>query len=300
MKIWRRPVDHNEPQWSYDRQLDHDSLVLAEKNLPSCYSNPNSIDAWRHDRMYNTIIPIIKAYNEAKWMTVGDGKYGSGAYFLKKNGVDVLATSLSDGSLAIAKRKGFIDKFKTENAERLSALDESYDFVLCKESYHHFPRPTIAFYEMLRVSKRGVILIEPQETTNRFLNHAKNIFKKLMRKDKSTEFEISGNFIFRINPREIEKMMTALNYEVVAIKRFNDFYHPRLSHADHSITSFPFIITKLGILIQNLMCALKMLDYGLACIVSFKEIPSESLCNELRNYGFKIISLPKNPYVRES
>ena len=200
-------------------------------------------------------------------------------------------------SSTIAKEKGFIDKFKAENAESLSARDESYDFVLCKESYHHFPRPAIALYEMLRVSMRAVVLIEPQETSRRFLNYVKNVFKKFIRKNKSTLFEESGNFLFRVNVREIEKMMTSLNYEVIAIRRFNDFYHPKLSHAEYSTLSIPTLMTKLAIIVQNLLCALKMLDYGLACVIVFKEVPSKNLQHELRRHRFQILFLPKNPYL---
>ena len=51
-------------------------------------------------------------------MTVGDGAYGADAYFLKENGADVLATNINDDNLKIAAERGFIDKFKAENAEK--------------------------------------------------------------------------------------------------------------------------------------------------------------------------------------
>jgi SAM-dependent methyltransferase len=48
--------------------------------------------------------------------------------------------------------------FQKENAEQLSFEDESFDFVLCKEAYHHFPRPMIALYEMIRRRCRLIVL----------------------------------------------------------------------------------------------------------------------------------------------
>lgn len=39
--------------------------------------------------------------------------------------------------------------------------DDAFDYVLCKDSYHHMPRPMIALYQMLRVARRAVVLIEP-------------------------------------------------------------------------------------------------------------------------------------------
>lgn len=288
---------YTEPEWSYSRHYNH-TRASAEEELPSCYSSPTSIDAWRHNRMKRTIIPLIKGCPGATWMTVGDGAYGSDAHFLRENGADVLATNINDDRLKIALEKGFIDKFKAENAENISFADNSFDFVLCKESYHHFPRPPIAFYEMLRVAMRAVVLIEPQETCNKkILDYTKKFVKKILRKQKSTLFELSGNYIFRVNIREIEKMMTSLNHEIIAIRMLNDFFHPRLSNAESERLSFPFLVTKFVIGVQNILCTLKLLDCGLATIIAFKQVPPDALQLMLRHNAFRIINLPQNPFL---
>lgn len=61
------------------------------------------------------------------------------------------------------KEIGYIYNYSKENLESLSFNNESFDFVLCKESFHHLPRPYIGLYEMLRVSKIGVVLLEPYD-----------------------------------------------------------------------------------------------------------------------------------------
>lgn len=284
--------------WSYAKHSEHELELSKEVKLPSCYSEPNTIDAWRHERMHKAVLPILETYPGAKWITIGDGNFGSDAYFLKENGADVLATSLTDSCLVIAKENGFINKFKSVNAEEIALPDESYDFVFCKESYHHFPRPPIALYEMLRVAKKAVVLMEPQETSKKLLNYAKDLVKKTIRAQKSTSFEPSGNFIFRVNPGEIAKMMTALNYSVIAVKKCNGFYHPKFSHAKYSVLRFSTLLTKLAIAIQDALCILKMLDYGGACIVMFKEVPDEKLVHRLKRHGFRVLYLPKNPYLK--
>ncbi len=290
-------MKHNIPQWSYEKHSAVEINSFQLKKLPSCYSNPDSIDAWRHNRMLKPVLTLLKIYPESTWMTVGDGNFGSDAYFLKKNGANVLATSLNDSTLSFAKKQGYIDKFEVENAEKISFPDNFFDFVLCKESYHHFPRPSIAFYEMLRVSKNGIILIEPQESSKKILNYLKDFFKKCIRNDKSTLFEESGNFIYKVNTNEIKKMMIALNFEVIAIKNFNDFYHPKLASYKSSKWSFPFIVTKFGIFLQNLFGILRILDFGGTCIIIFKGVPAEDLLNELKLNNFYIQFLPKNPYL---
>lgn len=72
-------------------------------------------------------------------------------------------TDISEYLLAEARRRGLITKYALENAERLSFADQSFDYVFCKESFHHFPRPYQALYEMLRVAREAVLLIEPND-----------------------------------------------------------------------------------------------------------------------------------------
>ncbi len=104
--------------------------------------------------MYNLTLPFNTSDS---WLTVGDG-IRTDANWLRGKGVDVMASDISIDLLAETKNKGHIDKFQQKNAEKLSFHDDSYDYILCKEAYHHFPRPYIAVYEMLRVSKRAIIM----------------------------------------------------------------------------------------------------------------------------------------------
>ena len=107
------------------RDCHDDSHAL---NLPSCYERPDCVDAWRHRRMLVTILPLVRP--QTTWMTIGDGRYGSDAFFLQEQGADVLATDINDPELAFAHHKGLIKKYRMENAEHISALDDSYDVVL--------------------------------------------------------------------------------------------------------------------------------------------------------------------------
>ena len=166
-----------DPKWSYSRHEEQELAVVHSDDVPSCYTNPESVDAWRHSRMHDTVLPLIKEFPNATWLTIGDGRFGSDAHYLETQNVDVVASSLTDATLRIAKDRGFIHKYRAENAEHINLPDDSFDFILCKESLHHFPRPSIAFYEMLRVSKLGVVLIEPIEEKGMFVQ-AKNLAKK--------------------------------------------------------------------------------------------------------------------------
>jgi SAM-dependent methyltransferase len=249
--------------------------------------------------MHLTLQPLLEAYTSASWLTVGDGRYGSDAHYLEQQGVlDVVASSLTDATLTIAVERGFIRRGQAENAEALSADDRSFDFVLCKEAYHHFPRPAVAFYEMLRVAREGVVLIEPIDQ-DRLLNRAKDLVKVFVRNDPTTSFEPSGNFLYRMNTREIEKSMTALNYSYMATKKFNDFYHPRLALGRFQRRSAAAILTRVGILVQDALCRLGLLQWGLATVVVFKTSPSERVLGKLRESGYRVMKLPDNPFLQD-
>ena len=289
-------MNSNDPQWSYLQHHEHDSEMLKENKLPSCYDDPESIDAWRHMRMHNTILPLIKAFPDATWLTVGDGKYGSDAYFLKTRGANVTASSLSAVTLLKAQELGYLDSVVTQNAEAIDAPDNAYDFVFCKEAYHHFPRPPVAFYEMLRVCRKGVVLIEPLQGRKRLLDYLKIVIKKLLRKDASMLFEPSGNYIYKVNLEEISRMMTALNFELVSYKTLNDFYHSTLSSRPFRPGSFATVATRCGILVQNVLCRARLMNYGLASVIAFKKAPKDSVIDELHRNNFTNLRLPINPY----
>jgi ubiquinone/menaquinone biosynthesis C-methylase UbiE len=282
--------------WSYDRHKQHEMELAEKTNLPSCYSRPNSVDAWRHRRMLESILPVLRHSPEAKWLTVGDGGFGSDAFFLQSHGIDVLATSISTHTLEVAHSRGLINKYAEENAECFSLPDNAVDFVLCKESFHHFPRPALAFYEMLRIARRGIALIEPAEGPPRPLATLKAFVKRLLRRDVSDQFEPSGNFIYRVSIRETSKMLTALGYRHLAWKGINDFWYPPFAAADFGKMSLGAVGTRLGIAVQDLLAQARLLNHGLAALICFKEQPAAKLMANLKQSGFVLVNLPQNPY----
>ena len=100
----------------------------------------------------------------ARWLTVGDYYFGMDAHSLLRRGAgSVLATDIAEKRLKIGKEKGLIHEYKALNADVLDLPSNSVDFAFCKEAFHHFPRPMRSLYELMRVAKRGVLLIEPNE-----------------------------------------------------------------------------------------------------------------------------------------
>lgn len=277
---------------SYLRQAE----LEQQMKLPTRYTHPGSIDNWRHTRMLDLTRPIWQTFPASRWITVGDGRYGSDAAYLHAHGVNVIATSLTDERLKYAHEQGHIPAYQAENAEHISLPDNAVDFVLCKEAYHHFPRPPIALYEMLRVARIGVVLIEPLDNP-KLLDGVKRILKRVIRGDREMQFEPSGNFLYRLNVRELGKLMTAMGGEEMAFKGINDFFHARLGSYDAQGFNIGSIVTRLGVAIQDASSSLGLLGYGLGCVIVFKPGTGQTALAPLRQAGFECIELPRNPYV---
>lgn len=263
----------------------------------------DTVDAWRHLRMYQALNPILKLDKGAKWLTIGDGRFGKDAKYILDNGSEALATDISDHLLTEAFNKKFITKFQKENAESLSFNDSEFDYVFCKESYHHFPRPMIALYEMLRVAKKGIVLIEPNDKyventiMQTFFSNLKKIYKKLTKKYNKHQYEESGNYIFSTSRREIEKVSLGLNYKTVAFKGINDFYFKGVEH--EKISNPGPLYKKINILLtlSNTLCKVGFEDYKILISIIFKKDISGPLADELSNHGYDVVKLPRNPYI---
>jgi SAM-dependent methyltransferase len=281
---------------SYGRQRAHG----REMELPSCYSAPDSVDNWRHLRMRAHLQPLLSAFPGARWLTVGDGAFGSDAHYLLQRGADAVASSLVTDTLQQAAARGFIKDYLQVNAEQIDLPDNSFDFVLCKEAYHHFPRPPIALYEALRVARHAVVLIEPQEQPRRPLDVLRSVVKRVLRGDTTTQFEPAGNYIYRLSVRDTERLMTAMGQRCIAFKPFNDFYWGRLARADGKADPLALKATQLGVGVQNLLSWLGLMSWGLCCLVVVKGEPDPALASALEVAGFRLRRLPSNPYAADA
>ena len=216
------------------------------------------------------------------------------------------ATDLSDKLLKIGNEIGFINEYSQENAEELSFDDESFDYILIKESLHHFPRPWIALNEAFRVCRKGVIIIEPNDQ----LSNGFNLFKRLMYLLKKLahkrinigdyNFEEVGNFIYTVNLREIEKFMLGMHYRNIAYIRMNDFYFKGIEEVDILNPKIKDLILKyylkLIILIRDLLCNLNLSKHSLITIAMLKDTPCKDTIRKLNRHNWIVKKLPKNPY----
>jgi SAM-dependent methyltransferase len=197
-----------------------------------------------------------------------------------------------------------VKSYAIQNAEQLTYNDGAFDYILCKESYHHFPRPYAALYEMIRVAKKAIVIIEPHDPIAKmpfllFLMNITQFWSSLQRRiwKNRFSFEPVGNFVYKVSEREFEKFAAGLNLPAVAFKFINpNFYHPDNEFKEASLTELPFLILRLKKAILDSLTKLKVLPGQVLSSIVFKEIPDEALTTRLKKEGYRIVLTPKNPY----
>jgi ubiquinone/menaquinone biosynthesis C-methylase UbiE len=254
----------------------------------------HSANAWRHRRMREMAMPLLED-KDASWLTVGDGRYGTDANWLLCNGIkNATASDIQGKTLKVGLEKGLINQYLVLNAENMALPDESFDYVFCKEAYHHCPQAPLALSEMLRVAKNAVVLIEPIDGEGRnFFSRVLLELRTTVRGGWSHGFETSGNFIYRLSTLEVEKVMLGRGLQHYAFRSIQDCY---LEGAEASLDSPVGRRIQRSIHQKTLISKLLGIDFELGCFVLFKVEPSKNVLAGFQKVGFRNMSLPKNPY----
>jgi hypothetical protein len=159
---------------------------------------------------------------------------------------------------------------------------------------------------MLRVSKKSVILIEPNDKKDipltlalvqRFKNFIKRAMGKKIPSIDTWNFETVGNYIYSLSVRETEKLCLGLNLPGFAYYYYNDYYEKGIENTRVHKSSKLWKRVTSRLKIADRRCKLGMGTYTNVMIVIFKTKPSETELNALKSSGFVIPELPVNPYV---
>jgi SAM-dependent methyltransferase len=304
-----------------------DSLRIKRANS---WFDKTTADYWRHARAYECV-DCVTDNLAVSWVTVGDGRWGLDAIRIGERGFpETLPTNIGDTLLKAAKTKGLIEDYRVENAERLSFQDKQFDYVFCKESFHHFPRPYLAIYEMLRVARKAVFLIEPndhfiskQPTTRlskRFLLRlpaqiVTAIINRLRKKPayvrfddsqpptklvESTWWEEAGNYGYTISRAEAEKIALGMNLPQIAFKYYNDYYVDgcEFEPADQQrSTVFREIIQNLEEM--DALCEVGAMAYNMIMLGFFLEPMTTSARQAFGKRKWTVLDLPRNPHIAD-
>jgi SAM-dependent methyltransferase len=279
-------------------------LENAKLNVPVVIGDPDSIDALNHEQQFSGVDALVRAWPTANWLTIGDS--GADVHLLYKAGAqDITATNISDVALRFLTTTGKLPpcQIRSLNAEDIGRPNESIDFVLCRQAFHHFPRPMIGFYEMWRVARVGVVLIEPADILPvRIFERARTLAKRVLRGQRGDEtlFEAdAANFIYRLSLNEAWKAAVALQATSMFQRQFNHMYLQKVSAAKRTDPLMRFAYgTAIGL--QNALCATGLMSWGMGGVILLKATPTKDLSNQLQTCGWRSRPVPRNPYIAQT
>ena len=196
----------------------------------------DNADYWGSNLVLEGLRSPFRQLTRRKILTIGDGKGGKEAIFLKELGHDVTATDICPEVLSEVYRRALIDKYTQADVENLQFADDEFDIVMAKETLHHLSRPYVGLYEMIRVAREGIVIAEPhyrhstpgELTAMQLLSLLTQRIRRLTPQPKhhmpDSEYEPSGNFVFRFSPFDLARVCRAAGLSTLAIGYGHMFY----------------------------------------------------------------------------
>jgi len=296
----------NGASMSHEAHEKHlDNLISEKEQRLFHIKNKDCVSYKLNVRTLDMLSPFYEKSNT--WLSIADYNGLEANYLLGKS-QNVMASDISDAFLKAAKEEGLIPDFRKINVEKIDFPDDSFDYVSCREAFHHFPRAYLGLYEMIRVSKKAAIIVEPVDVLAKMplLLLAKNILdwfnplliNKLWKNRFS--FEVVGNYVFKISEREIEKMAMGIGLRMIAFKGINILLDVKGNVLETPMNTQLWNKIQKRLNRKDIPCRLKLIPYNTLCCIVFKEVPEESILAKLKAEGFKIIPLPENPYLKKA
>jgi hypothetical protein len=95
------------------------------------------------------------------------------------------------------------------------------------------------------------------------------------------------------------EMAKACDLPLVAYRGHNDFFHPRFFRKNVASIGEKAVFWA-GILVQNILCRLRLMPYGGVSCAVFKKEPPRDVVRSLEATGIRVVRLPRNPYLTAS
>lgn len=108
----------------------------------------------------------------------------------------------------------FQAEFKMGDAQNLSFSDNSFDIVSVHDGLHHLKDPAKAVREMARVSRKGIIIIEPAKC---FITEIAILLGISLRYE-------GPDFVYRLEEKETRRWLEGVGFKKVFVKRYIMYY----------------------------------------------------------------------------
>lgn len=287
----------NSPKSQNELHISHWEHFCSSEQHSKLYPtwwDSGTANHWRHERFLEAPLSIFtdSRFKESSWLTIGDGS-GHDTWILGNYGyTNILTSDIGTTILERSFKEGHIKKFVAADAERLPFKDGSFDFVLCKEALHHMQRPYSAIYNMLRVAKYAVIIIEPQD---RFID------VPCLPPPITPFYESVGNFVYSFSKAELIKVAFGLNLPCVVTKNMVDIYIEgcEFERATSDNIFFQDMVNQVQDSERNAIAGSIKWNYIKAVLFNgFSDYFSlESIKNDFTQKGWDFLKTDTNPYL---
>lgn len=205
-----------------------------------------------------------------KTLLVASCGCGIDAHYLKKyyNPRKICFTDIHMRAMEKTKSNFHKESFVLTDNHKLSFKDNAFDYVFVGASLHHLKEPLRGIYELLRVAKEGLIVIEPNDS---WLTRA---FEKL---GWASEYEPDhDNYVYRFSKRDVVKISKALFFK----------YEVRRFFAVHKVakTKLEFLIIKAVNAAANIFCP--SIGNYIVFLVKKEQILPKCMKNERLKNGY--------------
>ncbi len=145
---------------------------------------------------------------------------GSGmiSEFYAKTGAKVIGIDLSEDAINRAKirkeRYEFNANFRVIDASNLPFPCNSFDIVSVHDGLHHIPKPAQAVKEMMRVAKKGIIIIEPAKS---FITEIAILLGISLRYE-------GPDFVYRLKEKETRQWLEEAGIKKIFVRRYIMYY----------------------------------------------------------------------------
>src|SRR2546423_3796861 len=110
-------MSFHELSYKLHENLKHTQTESSSLDLYRDWFDSGTVDLWRHLRMLNSLDPLLEEFPGSRWLTVGDGTYGTSSIYITKNAGYALPVDINVSLLEVARQSGIIPDYQKENAE---------------------------------------------------------------------------------------------------------------------------------------------------------------------------------------
>ncbi|MDS0526116.1 class I SAM-dependent methyltransferase [Clostridium sp. SHJSY1] len=137
------------------KEKSKETFGRQAENYEQTYNGKHSI------RLYDALLGKVKYFNPQKLLDVGCGTGTILSRLAEDNDISLAGIDLTEEMLNVAReRLGDRAELRIGDSERLPWGNNSFDIIICSNSFHHYPEPMKVLSEMLRVlNPKGHLII---------------------------------------------------------------------------------------------------------------------------------------------